>query len=58
MNGFLGEAGDSLELSLIIYKIISMSKDDILLISKNAINTACELTDMKAAKQYIDNVDI
>ena len=57
VNGFLCEAGDSSELSSIISKIRSMCNDDIQRISKNAIKTACELTDKKAAKKYIDNVE-
>lgn len=57
VNGFLCEAGDSSELSSIISKIRSMCKDDIQRISENAIKTACELTDKKAARKYIDNVE-
>ncbi len=55
-NGFLCEAGDVDELSLIIMKIRAMSPVELKRISQNAITTARELTDVKVAKTYIDNV--
>lgn len=56
-NGFLCEAGNAEELASIIKKIRSMTEDDLQLISRNAIATAESLTDVKAAKIYIDNVE-
>ena len=56
VNGFLCEAGDSTELSSIINRIRTMSKEDIQRISDSAIQTACQFTDAKVARMYIDNV--
>lgn len=56
-NGFLCKAGDSAELATILRRIESMSKDEKLLISQNAIETAKSLTDYKAAKLYINDLE-
>ena len=56
VNGFLCDAGNSDELAEIITKIRSMNKGELQQISDNAIKTSCELTDVKAAKTYIENV--
>lgn len=37
-------------------KIRNMSVDELQKISNNAIKTACNLTDAKAACMYIDNI--
>lgn len=55
-NGFLCEAGNAKELATIIARINSMSSQERMRISENAINTARNLTDENAAKIYIDNV--
>lgn len=55
-NGFLCEAGNIDELAEIIRKIRCMSPNDLQEISNNAIETARQLTDQKAAKTYIEKV--
>ena len=55
-NGFLCSAGDSIELASIIRRINELSPDERQQISENAIATAKELTDEKAAKRYIYDV--
>lgn len=56
VNGFLCEAGNVDELASLISQIRKMDSSVLKTISNNAINTAKELTDKKAAKLYIDNV--
>lgn len=55
-NGFLCEAGNIDELAEIIRAIRRMSPNDLQEISSNAIETARQLTDQKAAKAYIEKV--
>ena len=55
-NGFLCEAGNMDELAEIIREIRCMSPNDLQEISNNAIETARQLTDQKAAKAYIEKV--
>ena len=57
INGFLCEAGNADELAAIISKIRRMSNDSLQVISKNAKSTAESLTDVKAARYYIDAVE-
>ena len=56
MNGFLCTAGDSQELAGIICHINSLSDAEKQRISGNAIKTARELTDYKAAKRYLNDL--
>ena len=51
-NGFLCDAGSVDELSLIIKKIQAMSSVELCAISKNASDTAKNLTDLKVAMNY------
>ena len=55
-NGFLCEAGNIDELAEIIREIRCMSPNELQEISNNAIETARQLTDQKAAKAYIEKV--
>lgn len=57
INGFLCEAGNADELAAIISKIRKMSNDSLQVISKKAKSTAESLTDVKAARYYIDAVE-
>ncbi len=57
MNGFLCKAGDQEELTQIITKIRNMSSEERYKISKNAMETAKQLTDKKAAKIYISHIE-
>ena len=56
-NGFLCKAGDSEELASIFQRIGAMSKEEKRAISQNAIETAQSLTDYKAAKRYINDIE-
>lgn len=56
INGFLCTAGDAKELADIIRHINTLSDDEKQRISENAIKTAKELTDFKAAKRYLDDI--
>ena len=56
VNGFLCEAKNIDELTEIFKRISSMPKEELKNISKNAIQTARQLTDEKAAKKYLDSV--
>ena len=56
-NGFLCEAGNAAELAQIIRRINLMSPESRRLIAENAITTARNLTDEKAARMYIENVE-
>lgn len=55
-NGFLCKAGDSNELAFLIKNISEMPDSEKQRISENAIKTASELTDYKAAKRYLDDL--
>lgn len=55
-NGFLCEAGNVEELTSIIKQIRNMDEAELNRISRNALDTARNLTDVKAAKFYLDNV--
>lgn len=55
-NGFLCEAGNVEELTEIIKKLKIMSPEQLDRISRNALKTAYELTDVKAARYYIEQV--
>lgn len=56
VNGFLCSGGNVEELSSIIKYVNSLSAEEKLKISDNAINTARELSDYNVAKYYIDCV--
>lgn len=56
-NGFLCEAGNVEELTSLLKEIKNMPKEKLQKISQNAIKTAENLTDVKAAKMYIENVE-
>ncbi|OFY23565.1 MAG: hypothetical protein A2W98_00380 [Bacteroidetes bacterium GWF2_33_38] len=56
-NGFLCKSGDENELAEIIREINSLTPNNRKQISDNAIATALELTDYKAAKTYLDAVN-
>lgn len=56
VNGFLCEAGNEDELSLLIEHIRLLNKDELRTISRNAIATAKELTEAKVAKSYLDSI--
>lgn len=55
-NGFLCKAGDADELASIFKRIDEMTKEDKMVLSQKAIETAQSLTDHKAAKRYIEDV--
>lgn len=55
-NGFLCEAGNSQELVQLINHIRALSPQERTRISDNAIETAKNLTDKKAAEKYINDV--
>ena len=57
VNGFLCEAGDPDELSVIISRIRIMAKEDLKKISHNAMMTARNLTDKKVAEIYLENLN-
>lgn len=56
VNGFLCKAGDSDELAEIIERINNLPSEERQRISENAMKTAKQLTDEKAAKLYIEDV--
>ena len=56
VNGFLCEAGNEKELAEIIAKIRQMPVEELQRISFAAMATVRELTDVKAAKTYIESV--
>lgn len=56
-NGFLCEAGNVDELSLLLKKINKMSREKKQKISNNAILTASKLTNFKAAELYLKNLE-
>lgn len=56
-NGFLCRAGDEDELARILTKIQELSIDQKEMLSKNAIRTARDLTDDKAAADYLLGVE-
>lgn len=57
INGFLCEAGNVEELTLIINKIAQMTPKELQLISIRAKETASKMTDKLVAKQYIEDVE-
>lgn len=57
-NGFLCEARNVEDLKKIFLKIKSMSYEEKLLISKNALKTASNLTDRKVAFSYLKKLNI
>ena len=57
VNGFLCKAGDVKELTEIIRKIKMMSSENLQKISRNAIQTALELTDHKVAYSYVQELE-
>ena len=58
VNGFLCQAGSVEELSTVFKRIESLSKRELQQISFNAYLTAKEMTDVKMAKHYFDNLPI
>ena len=56
VNGFLCKAGDEKELTEIIDRINQMSNLELATISKNARQTALQLTDDKVAEKYIGRI--
>lgn len=56
VNGFLCKAGDANELASVFRRINTMTVEEKVAISQRAIETAKTLTDVKAAKQYLDNL--
>ena len=57
-NGFLCKARDVDGLAGTIEKITSLSSEELHSISKNAIDTASELTDRKVAEHYINSITL
>lgn len=53
VNGFLCEAGNVIELTNTISKILLMSESELILIRERAILTAKELTDKKVSENYL-----
>ncbi len=58
INGFLSEEGSSEHLSEVIEKINTMDEDRLLNISRNAIDTARQMTDKLMASDYIHKVEV
>lgn len=56
INGFLCESKNIDELADIIQHINSLSTEELIKISQNAINTAKEMTNFMTAKKYINSV--
>lgn len=56
-NGFLCKAGDADELASIFQRIGAMTTEERMAISQRAIEAAQSLTDYKAAKQYISEIE-
>ena len=57
VNGFLCDAMDTKQLCCIIKNICLMSPEKLSVISNNAIQTAKNMTDRKAAEHYIDSIE-
>ena len=55
-NGFLCEEGNAEELTQVLKKIQSLSTEEKISISQNAIKTAKEYSDSKVAARYLENV--
>jgi len=55
-NGFLCEAGNTIELELLINEIKNTPLSQLSVISENAINTAKQLTDEIVADNYINSI--
>lgn len=56
VNGFLCKAGDVEELSEIVSRIKTMDRESLYKMSKCAIETAKEMTDIKMAERYIESI--
>lgn len=56
-NGFLCKAGDADELASVFQRIETMTKEEKMTMSHKAIETAQSLTDYKAAKRYINDIE-
>ena len=56
-NGFLSEAGDYANLAELLRKISKLTEEELIAVSNQAIQTALELTDEKAAEHYIRSVE-
>lgn len=56
INGFLCNAGDCMELSNLLHKIISMPNSKKEKIRMNAISTAKKMTERKMAEKYLSDV--
>lgn len=56
LNGFLCKSRNIDELESIIKKINNMTSKQLQVISKNALETAKEMTDEKVAKKYLDTI--
>lgn len=56
VNGFLCKAGDSDELASILLRIEKMNSEDLIKMSRNAQETAYNLSDKSVAEMYINNV--
>ncbi len=55
-NGFLGNAGSVNNLVQILKEYINMNIEDIYEIQQKAFETAVEMTDLKMAKAYLNNI--
>lgn len=56
-NGFLCKAGDADELASVFQRIGAMTQEEKMTMSHKAIETAQSLTDYKAAKRYIEDIE-
>ena len=56
VNGFLCKAGDEIELASIINRINCLPQEQLNQISRNAIETACRLTDSQVATDYLNSI--
>lgn len=56
-NGFLCKAGDADELVSVFQRIGAMTQEEKMTMSHKAIETALSLTDYKAAKRYIEDIE-
>lgn len=56
-NGFLCNAGNADELAAIFKRIVAMTAEEKIAMSQKAIDTAQSLTDYKAAKRYIEDIE-
>ena len=56
INGFFCEAGNSIELAELIIHINTISKVELMRISKNAIETASKMSNEETARNYIEAI--